>query len=121
MQPSAQAGCLNSFGNYAACEWSPNLTVGIQPVQRLTIKRSIAFDLGGTFAESKQAIHPEMTSLLGRLTSAFAVAVMSGGDWPQFEAQLVGQLAAGADPARLFLLPASETKLHCHAGNGQPI
>jgi phosphomannomutase len=53
------------------------------------MKRLIAFDLDGALAESKQAIDPEMAALLGRLTNAFAVPVMSGGDWPQFEAQLV--------------------------------
>ena len=85
------------------------------------MKRMIAFDLDGTLAESKQAIDPEMAALLGRLTNAFAVAVMSGGDWPQFEAQLVGNLPAGANLARLFLLPTSGTKLYRHAGSWQPI
>ena len=85
------------------------------------MKRLIAFDLDGTLAQSKQAIDPEMAALLGQLTNAFAVAVMSGGDWPQFEAQLVGNLPAGADLARLFLLPTSGTKLYRHAGTWQPI
>ena len=85
------------------------------------MKRLIAFDLDGTLAQSKQAIDPEMASLLGRLTNAFDVAVMSGGDWPQFEAQLVGKLPAEADLARLFLLPTSGTKLYRHAGGWQPI
>ena len=85
------------------------------------MKRLIAFDLDGTLAESKQAIDPEMASLLGRLTNAFDVAVMSGGDWPQFESQLVGNLPAGADLARLFLLPTSGTKLFRHAGEWRPI
>jgi hypothetical protein len=85
------------------------------------MKRLIAFDLDGTLAESKQALDPEMAALLCRLTNAFDVAVMSGGDWPQFEAQLVGQLPAGANLARLFLLPTSGTKLYRHAGTWQPI
>ena len=85
------------------------------------MKRLIAFDLDGTLAESKQAIDPEMAALLGRLTNAFDVAVMSGGDWPQFESQLVGNLPAGADLARLFLLPTSGTKLFRHAGEWRPI
>ena len=85
------------------------------------MKRLIAFDLDGTLAQSKQAIDPDMAALLGRLTNAFDVAVMSGGDWPQFEAQLVGQLPTGTDLARLFLLPTSGTKLFRHAGTWQPI
>ncbi len=85
------------------------------------MKRLIAFDLDGTLAESKQALDPDMAALLGRLTNAFDVAVMSGGDWPQFEAQLIGQLPAEADLARLYLLPTSGTKLYRHAGTWQPI
>jgi phosphomannomutase len=53
------------------------------------MKRLVAFDLDGTLAVSKQAIDAEMAALLARLTKRVAVAVMSGGDWPQFEAQLI--------------------------------
>lgn len=78
------------------------------------MKRLIAFDLDGTLAQSKQAIDPEMAALLARLTKIVAVAVMSGGDWPQFEAQLIGKLPADADLRALFLLPTSGTKLYRH-------
>jgi HAD superfamily hydrolase (TIGR01484 family) len=37
---------------------------------------------------------------------------MSGGDWPQFEAQLVKKLPLDADLSKLFLLPTSGTKLY---------
>jgi phosphomannomutase len=121
MQPSAQAGRRNGFGNHAASAWFPILTVSRTRGQNTLMKRLIAFDLDGTLAESKQAIDPDMASLLGRLTNAYDVAVMSGGDWPQFEAQLVGQLPTGTDLARLFLLPTSGTKLYRHAGKWQPI
>ena len=78
------------------------------------MKTLIAFDLDGTLAESKQSIDDEMAGLLSRLTHAVQVAVMSGGDWPQFEQQLVGKLPADADVAKLFLLPTSGTKLYRH-------
>lgn len=80
------------------------------------MKRLVAFDLDGTLAKSKQAIDPEMAVLISRLTQTVAVAVMSGGDWPQFEAQLVGKLAAASNLEKLFLLPTSGTKLYRFEG-----
>ncbi len=76
------------------------------------MKRLIAFDLDGTLTESKQSIDPEMGALLARLTGVAQVAVISGGDWPQFERQFIGELPADADMARLLLLPTSGTKLY---------
>ena len=76
------------------------------------MKQLIAFDLDGTLAESKQAIDREMSGLLSRLLQVAMVAVISGGDWPQFEQQLVGNLPKDVDFARLFLLPTSGTKLY---------
>ncbi|MEO8317713.1 MAG: HAD-IIB family hydrolase [Bradyrhizobium sp.] len=76
------------------------------------MKRLVAFDLDGTLAESKQAIDAEMSALLARLSAKASVAVISGGDWPQFEQQLVGNLPAEIDLRRWFLLPTSGTKLY---------
>jgi phosphomannomutase len=56
------------------------------------MKRLVAYDLDGTLAESKQPIDPETAALLARLTNVTVVAVISGGDWPQFAQQLVGKL-----------------------------
>ncbi len=80
------------------------------------MKRLIAFDLDGTLAASKQAIDPDMALLLTRLLDRGAVAVISGGDWPQFTAQLVDHLPPEADFSRLWLLPTSGTKLYRFAG-----
>ena len=80
------------------------------------MKQLVAFDLDGTLAMSKQSIDEEMAALLARLTKTVTVAVMSGGDWPQFEAQLIGKLPTGSDLARLFLLPTSGTKLYRYDG-----
>ena len=76
------------------------------------MKQLVAFDLDGTLADSKQAIDLEMSGLLSRLLQVAIVAVISGGDWPQFEQQLVGNLPKAIDFARLFLLPTSGTKLY---------
>lgn len=85
------------------------------------MKRLVAFDLDGTLAESKQAIDPEMAALLERLSHLTIIAVISGGDWPQFRQQLVGSLPAGFDTARLFLLPTCGTKLYRCADDWQPV
>ncbi|MDB5687818.1 MAG: family hydrolase [Rhizorhabdus sp.] len=76
------------------------------------MKTLIAFDLDGTLAESKQAIDSEMAALLAGLTRVATVAVISGGDWPQFEKQLVGQLPADAVRENFVVMPTTGTKLY---------
>jgi HAD superfamily hydrolase (TIGR01484 family) len=76
------------------------------------MKQLIAFDLDGTLAESKQPIGEEMAGLLARLLDVAKVAVISGGDWPQFEIQVVARLPGAADLARLFIMPTTGTKLY---------
>ena len=48
------------------------------------MKKLIVFDLDGTLAESKASLDAEMAALLNRLLEIVKVAVISGGDWPQF-------------------------------------
>ena len=48
------------------------------------MKRLFAFDLDGTLAESKQPIDQNMVELLAALLDLVGVAVISGGDCPQF-------------------------------------
>ena len=76
------------------------------------MKQLIAFDLDGTLALSKQAIDAEMAALLAGLTRVATVAVISGGDWPQFEKQLVGRLPAEAVRERFIVMPTTGTKLY---------
>ncbi len=85
------------------------------------MKRLVAFDLDGTLAESKQAISGSTGALLGKLLEFACVAVISGGDWPQFETQLVSQLPSSAAFDRLFILPTTGTKLYRFAGAWQPV
>ncbi len=85
------------------------------------MKRLVAYDLDGTLAESKQPIDPETAALLARLTKVAVVAVISGGDWPQFTQQLVGKLPDDTDLNRLFLLPASGTKLYRYRGGWEQV
>ncbi|WP_156678269.1 HAD-IIB family hydrolase [Sphingomonas profundi] len=84
-------------------------------------KTLIAFDLDGTLAESKQAVDDEMAKLLARLSAVATVAIMSGGDWPQFEQQLVGNLPAASHFDKFYLLPTSGTKLYQYDGSWKRI
>jgi phosphomannomutase len=85
------------------------------------MKTMIAFDLDGTLAESKQAIEPAMAEQLAHLLTVAEVAVISGGDWPQFEKQVVSRLPAGADLARLWIMPTTGTKLYRFDGAWKPV
>lgn len=78
------------------------------------MKKLITFDLDGTLAESKSALDPEMAELLRRLLGVAKVAVISGGDWPQFELQLLANLPQDADLENLLLLPTCGTKFFRH-------
>ena len=74
------------------------------------VKKLIVFDLDGTLAESKSALDPEMAELLAGLMRVAKVAVISGGDWPQFQKQLVSNLPPGQSMENLLLLPTCGTK-----------
>lgn len=74
------------------------------------MKRLVAFDLDGTLAESKAAIDEEMGTLLQRLLGVVKVAIISGGDFPQFKTQVIDRLPAGTELSNLSILPTSGTK-----------
>lgn len=76
------------------------------------MKQLIAFDLDGTITESKQPLSTEMAALLSRLLSVAEVAVISGGDWPQFDKQVASRLPDNAARSRLWLMPTTGTKLY---------
>lgn len=85
------------------------------------MKRLIAFDLDGTLAESKQPIGQETAELLAKLLDLVGVAVISGGDWPQFEAQVVSRLPIRADLRQLFIMPTTGTKLYRFTDAWKPV
>jgi phosphomannomutase len=76
------------------------------------MKKLIIFDLDGTIAESKSSLDAEMAALLRDLLSIVKVAVISGGNWPQFEKQLVSTLPRDANLKNLSLLPTCGTKFY---------
>ncbi|BAI98141.1 haloacid dehalogenase [Sphingobium sp. TA15] len=80
----------------------------------MRMKDLIAFDLDGTLAESKQPLGEAMGDALARLLQVAHVAVISGGDWPQFDKQVASRLPERADRSRLWLMPTTGTKLYIH-------
>jgi phosphomannomutase len=85
------------------------------------MKTMIAFDLDDTLAESKQAIQPEMAERLESLLTVADVAVISGGDWPQFQKQVISNLPESADLKRLWIMPTTGTKLYRFDGEWKAI
>ncbi|MBL3699650.1 HAD-IIB family hydrolase [Leucobacter luti] len=80
-----------------------------------TLPRLIAFDLDDTLAPSKSPVEPRMLSAFAGLLARTSVAVISGGNFEQFEAQLLARLASDAGIpetalARLHLLPTCGTR-----------
>ncbi|MBE1529462.1 hypothetical protein GGC65_003918 [Sphingopyxis sp. OAS728] len=78
------------------------------------MKQLVAFDLDGTLAESKQPLGDAMGDALADLLDVADVAVISGGDWPQFDKQVASRLPERADLFRLWLMPTTGTKLYTH-------
>jgi HAD superfamily hydrolase (TIGR01484 family) len=79
------------------------------------MKKLIVFDLDGTLAESKSSIDDEMSHLLRDLLGIVKVAVISGGDWPQFEEQVLSHLPHDASLVNLSILPTCGTKFFRYA------
>lgn len=80
----------------------------------MTLPALIAFDLDDTLAPSKSPVEQRMLDVFSRLLDRTTVAVISGGNFEQFESQLVARLEqAGLDEAaleRLHLLPTCGTR-----------
>ena len=80
------------------------------------MKKLIVFDMDGTLAESKSSLDAEMAQLFASLLDIVQVAVISGGDWPQFQQQLLANLTEGEHLRRLSLLPTCGTKFYKYDG-----
>ena len=76
------------------------------------MKKLIVFDLDGTLAESNAPLDAEMASLLTGLLDILKVAVISGGNWPQFEKQVLANLPHDKRLKKLSLLPNCGTKFY---------
>ena len=85
------------------------------------MKDLVAFDLDGTLAESKQPLQEPMGEALATLLDVAHVAVISGGDWPQFEKQVASRLPERADRTKLWLMPTTGTKLYRFDGEWRAV
>ena len=76
----------------------------------------MAFDLDGTLALSKSSLDNEMAQLLEKLTDSYMVTIISGGDYPQFEKQVLTKLLHLPEEKlkNLLLLPTCGTKFFCY-------
>ncbi|PAW95342.1 HAD family hydrolase [Mucilaginibacter sp. MD40] len=85
------------------------------------MKKLIIFDLDGTLAKSKAPLDTEMAELLTRLLTTAKVAVISGGDWPQFEKQVLAKLPQNNLLKRLSILPTCGTKFYHYTTRWEPL
>lgn len=76
------------------------------------MKKLIVFDLDGTLAKSKSSIDEEMAELLTNLLEVAQVSIISGGDWPQFEKQVLDKIPNTSLLNKLSLLPTCGTKFY---------
>ena len=79
----------------------------------------IAFDLDDTLAPSKSPIDPRMGELLVRLLDLVEVCIISGGQFSQFQTQVIDQLPLGNPEAlgRLHLMPTCGTQYYRYVGD----
>jgi hydroxymethylpyrimidine pyrophosphatase-like HAD family hydrolase len=87
----------------------------------MRMKKLIVFDLDGTLADSKSALDGKTSILLHDLLDIIKVAVISGGDWPQFEKQVLSHLPHDERLANLSLLPTCGTKFFQYSGDWKKI
>jgi phosphomannomutase len=80
------------------------------------MKKLIVYDLDGTLAESKSSLDAKMSALLHDLLGVARVAIISGGDWPQFEKQVLSHLPNDERLANLSILPTCGTKFFQYNG-----
>ncbi|WP_066522362.1 HAD-IIB family hydrolase [Curtobacterium ammoniigenes] len=85
----------------------------------MTTPRLVAFDLDDTLAPSKSPLDPRMVDTLAALLAEVPVAVISGGQFQQFDEQLVRALRARDDVAvdDLHLLPTCGTRYYRWSGS----
>jgi len=87
------------------------------PTRRNIIKKLFVFDLDGTLAPSKSPLGADVAVLLHDLLGVMKVAVISGGDWSQFQKQLLANLPDDERMKDLYLLPTCGTQFYEYVGH----
>lgn len=82
------------------------------------MKKLLAFDLDGTLAPSKSALPDEMSELFGQLLDHYEICVISGGNFRQFEIQLIDNIHLSTNQfSRLHLMPTCGTQYYLYENN----
>ncbi len=77
------------------------------------MKKLIAFDLDDTLAITKSPIHDEMAETLVRLAKSFDVCIISGGNFEQFNRQVIERLIIEDKELKKFhLMPTCGTRYY---------
>ena len=87
------------------------------PTRRNIIKKLFVFDLAGPLAPSKSPLGADVAVLLHDLLGVMKVAVISGGDWSQFQKQLLANLPDDERMKDLYLLPTCGTQFYEYVGH----
>jgi HAD superfamily hydrolase (TIGR01484 family) len=81
------------------------------------MKKLIVFDLDGTIAQSKSPLDSEMATLLSGLLAVAKVAIISGGNWPQFQQQVLSHMSLDPHLKQLSILPTCGTQFYRYETN----
>lgn len=77
------------------------------------MKKLLVFDLDGTLAESKCPLALDMAEMLEKALKKFDIAVISGGNYPQFEKQFLGSLPLLDEQLKkLYIFPTCATSFY---------
>ncbi len=79
-----------------------------------TEAKLIIFDLDSTLAESKAALSDSMVETIQNLLKVKKVAVISGGNFPQFKKQFLANFKNDDNFENLLLMPATGTHLYVY-------
>jgi len=85
------------------------------------LKKLMVSDLDGTLAESKASLDMEMAHLLNLLLGMVKISVISGGDWSQFEKQVLANLSHDERLKNLSLLPTCGTRFYRYAAGWEAL
>jgi phosphomannomutase len=77
-----------------------------------TTPKVVLFDLDDTLAPSKSPVDPVMADLLVQLLDRVPVCIISGGNFEQFQNQVLGFLGASQNLHRLHCMPTCGTRYH---------
>lgn len=82
----------------------------------------IVFDLDGTLAVSKSSLESDMSVLLSKLIDKYYVSIISGGDFPQFEKQILPYLKINPISSKnLVLCPTCASKMYVYNASWKKI